>query len=362
MTDPDPAGLVRPHIRSLEPYVPGEQPQGGGWTKLNTNESPFGPSPGVKEALRRAVGDDLRRYPSPDAGPLRRRLAERHRCDPASVIVGNGSDELLALASRAFAAPPEGTIQYFVPSYSLYPVLAAIQDLRTRAVPLEPGFGIPGPGAWSEDAQLSLITTPNAPGGRYYPAEELAALCRRTRGVVVLDEAYADFAPGNAMRLALEEPNVLVARTFSKGWSLCALRIGYMVGHPALVGALHRIRDSYNVNGLAQRAALAALEDRDWYRERQAEVVRERRALALALGELGFEALPSAANFLLAAPPGAPAAQWLQRLRERRILVRWFDRAPVSGSLRITVGSPEENRRLLRAAEAVSRELGEGRE
>ena len=352
LTDPLPATRLRPRLQGLEPYVPGEQPEGADWIKLNTNENPHGPSPRVREAIRKAVGDNLRRYPSPDAGQLRRRLAARHGCDPDSIVVGNGSDELLALATRAFVEPPEGRIQYFTPSYSLYPVLAAIQGAGVRAVPLEEDFSLPREGAWRGDAALGFITTPNAPGGRVYAARELERFCRKTRGVVVLDEAYADFAPCHALELALRLDNVLVARTFSKGWSLCALRIGYMVGHPELIGALHRIRDSYNVNGLAQVAALSSLDDEAWYRERQQSVIEERERLGERLVAHGFEVLPSGTNFLLTAPPPGTgdACSWQARLREERILVRWFSVPGIERFLRITVGSPRENRRLLEAA------------
>ena len=264
---------VRPIVRRLRAYVPGEQPKVRGLVKLNTNENPYPPSPKVLRAVQSAVDARLRLYPNPTAEPLREKLAALHHCRPANIIVGNGSDELLALATRAFvepesACPPNppsrAVVQFFAPSYSLYPVLADIAGARRNPVPLAADFGLPTvaelkAGGWDFQAALTFITTPNAPSGRGYATAELEKLCRAQRGVVVLDEAYVDFARENAMALALRHPHVLVARTFSKAYSLCFQRIGYFVGHADLIAALQKIRDSYNVNGLGQIAALATL-------------------------------------------------------------------------------------------------------
>ncbi len=261
----------------MRPYVPGEQPKIRGLIKLNTNENPYPPSPRVLASVRAAVDARLRLYPNPTAQPLREALARLHRCSPDQVFVGNGSDECLALAVRAFVEPrrpgrPAGSdaraiVQYFTPSYSLYPVIADAQGADRRPVPLLPDFGLPPLGGlrrdrvWRADAALTFVTTPNAPSGRGYPTAELDALCRRHRGVVMLDEAYVDFASEHALALALEHSHVLVARTFSKAYALCFQRVGYVVGHRELIAALDTLRDSYNVNGLGQVAALATLRD-----------------------------------------------------------------------------------------------------
>ena len=393
--------LIRPLVRRLHPYVPGEQPKIKGLIKLNTNENPYPPSPKVLATVKAAVDARLRLYPNPTAQPLREKLARLHRCKPENIIIGNGSDELLALAVRAFVepqstlamtplsaafdslSPSEGEragvrgpffqtnlrarvrggeksiVQYFEPSYSLYPVLADIHGAAKNTVPLHPDFGLPAigqlkrGGQWDFRAALTFVTTPNAPGGRGYPTAELDLLCRAQQGVVVLDEAYVDFADEHALALALRHPHVLVARTFSKAYSLCFQRVGYFVGHPNLIAALDKIRDSYNVNGLGQIAALATLDNLAYYRANFRRIIATRQHLSRELTRLGFEVLPSQTNFILARPPKFPAEEWLKRLRARKILVRWFAHPSVREYLRITIGTPQEAAALVKAAESV---------
>ena len=206
---------------------------------------------------------------------------------------------------------------------------------------------------WDLHAALSLVTTPNAPSGRGYRTAELDALCRAQKGVVVLDEAYVDFARENALRLALKHPHVLVARTFSKAYSLCFQRVGYFVGHPALIAALDKIRDSYNVNGLGQIAALATLDHLPYYRANFRKIIATRERLGGKLAQLGFTVLPSQTNFILVRPPRFPAKAWLEKLRAKKILVRWFPYPSVKDYLRITIGTDAEARALLRASRAI---------
>jgi histidinol-phosphate aminotransferase len=371
--------LIRPLVRGLHAYVPGEQPKIKGLIKLNTNENPFPPSPKVLAAVKNAVDGRLRLYPNPTAQALREKLARLHGCKPENIIVGNGSDELLALATRAFVEPvgtrcsashfksglrgsaalPNETVQYFIPSYSLYPVLADIHGAKKNPVPLKPDFSLPGlmelkrGGIWQFDAALTFVTTPNAPSGRGYKTSELEKLCAAQRGVVVLDEAYVDFAEENALKLALKFPNVLVARTFSKAYSLCFQRVGYFVGHPGLIAALHKIRDSYNVNGLGQTAAVATLDDLKYYRANFKKIIATREWLSRELTKLGFRVFPSRTNFILAQPPLFPAEDWLLKLRGRKILVRWFNFPEVNNYLRITIGTAAEARELVKAAKAI---------
>jgi histidinol-phosphate aminotransferase len=375
----DSAALVRPLVQRLNPYVPGEQPKVKGLVKLNTNENPYGPSPKVLAALKGALDDRLRLYPNPNADVLRERLARHHGCKMEQIMVGNGSDELLALATRAFVDPSTTgamehynlypshgaakvslrTVQYFTPSYSLYPVLAAAHGAHKNPVPLQMDFSLPSVGdlrrgkLWDFGAALSFITTPNAPTGRGHSCDELEELIRAQERVVVLDEAYADFAAGHALDLALKYPHVMVFRTFSKAYSLCFQRIGYAIGHPELVAALLKTKDSYNVNGLAQAAAVATLDDLPYYRANIEKVKTTRSWLAGALGELGFTVLPSETNFLFVRPPQSSAEVWLQRLRERNVLVRWFDGLETRSFLRITVGRDAEARALVDAARRI---------
>lgn len=379
--------LVRPLVGKLHAYVPGEQPKMKGLIKLNTNENPYPPSPRVLKAVKAAVDGRLRLYPNPTAQLLREKLAKLHRCKPENIIIGNGSDELLALAVRAFVEPPprpgtsewrtrsgveaaqgprpeviRGTVQWFYPSYSLYPVLAQIHGCRINGRPLNPDFSLPlpeqlqnPPHFWAFDAGLTFITTPNAPTGRGYSTAALEKICRAQRGVVVLDEAYVDFAEENAMKLALKYPHVIVSRTFSKAYSLCFQRVGYFVGHPELIAGLDKIRDSYNVNGLGQVAALATLEDLDYYRANFRKIIATREELSRTLTKLGFRVLPSETNFILARPPLFPAGDWLQKLREKKILVRWFNQPEVKDFLRITIGTAAEAEALVRAAKTILR-------
>lgn len=362
--------LVRPLVERLQPYTPGEQPKIKGLTKLNTNENPYPPSPKVLQVVRAAVDGRLRLYPNPTAAPLRERLARLHRCGPENIIVGNGSDELLALATRCFLEPagrnglPSGkpsasTLQFLSPCYSLYPVLAAIHGARVNEVPLNSDFTLPGltdlrrGRKWDFRAALTFITTPNAPSGCGYRVAELETLCRAQKGVVVLDEAYVDFAREHALPLALQYPHVLVARTFSKAYSLCFQRVGYLVGHPTLIAALHKIRDSYNVNGLGQIAAIATLDELAYYRANFRRIIHTRERLISELSSVGFAVFPSQTNFILVRPPLVSAQKWLERLRARRILVRWFSQPAVRDYLRITVGSDAEADKLLAATRGI---------
>ena len=350
--------LIRPLVEKLHAYVPGEQPKIKGLIKLNTNENPYPPAPAVIRAVKAAVDSRLRLYPNPTAQALREKLARLHRCASENIIIGNGSDELLALATRAFVEPG-GVVQYFTPSYSLYPVLADIHGARRNAVPLRADFGLPTAAdlrrdkKWDFHAALTLITTPNAPTGRGYSCAELTALCRAQKGVVVLDEAYVDFARENALALALEFPHVLVARTFSKAYSLCFQRVGYFIGHRALIAALDKIRDSYNVNGLGQVAALATLEALPHYRRNFKTVIATRERLAARLTALGFVVLPSQTNFLFTKPPRFTARQWLQKLRGEKIIVRWFDHPQTRDYLRITIGTEAESMALVHTAKKI---------
>ncbi|MCL4787548.1 MAG: aminotransferase class I/II-fold pyridoxal phosphate-dependent enzyme [Verrucomicrobia bacterium] len=379
--------LIRPLVRSLHAYVPGEQPKIKGLIKLNTNENPYPPAPRVLRAVRAAVDGRLRLYPNPTAERLREKLARLHRCKPENIIVGNGSDELLALAVRCFVEPGVGqasrlspsrtgkletgatpvrrsskfTVQYFTPSYSLYPVLADIHGAVKNAVSLKPDFGLPAIAQlkrgtlWDFRAALTFVTTPSAPSGRGYSTRELDALCQAQRSVVVLDEAYVDFADDNAMSLARKHPHVIVSRTFSKAYSLCFQRVGYFVGNPELIAALHKIRDSYNVNGLGQIAAETTLEELPYYRANFRKIIATRERLRGELTQLGFKVLPSQTNFILAKPPRHSARDWLEKLRARRILVRWFSAREVKDYLRITIGTPAEADALMKAARAILR-------
>lgn len=361
-----PRKLIRPLIQRLQAYVPGEQPKIPGLIKLNTNENPYPPSPKVLAAVRAAVDGRLRLYPNPSASALRERLAKLHGCAPENLIIGNGSDELLALATRAFVEPAAKLksqisatqIQFFSPSYSLYPVLAKIAGAQCNAIPLNADFSLPALASlpqrgWNFKAALSFITTPNAPSGCGFSVTELDALCAKSRGVVVLDEAYVEFARENALALAMKYPHVIISRTFSKAYSLCFQRIGYFVGHPTLIAALDKVRDSYNVNGLGQVAALATLDDLPHYQRNFRRIVATREQVTRELTGLGWRVLPSQTNFILARPPRFSAKNWLAKLRAKQLLVRWFKYPKVRNYLRISIGSEPEMKQFVKAARQI---------
>ena len=344
--------LIRQSVVSLSSYTPGEQPAESGIIKLNTNENPYPPSPRVQEALREMNADRLRLYPDPVSVELRARIAEMHGCEASRVFAGNGSDEILALCSRAFVED-DGSIGYFVPSYSLYPVLADIRCVAKKPVPLGEAFDWRMPA--DDLSSLFFLANPNAPTGILYPKESVAEFCRRFRGVVLMDEAYVDFASANCVDLALTLPNVLVMRTLSKSYSLAGLRVGYAVGEGRLIEALFKLKDSYNLDAISQRLALAALRDPRHMQSNAARIKATRGRLTEALRGLGFQVCPSETNFLWVKPPVRAAREVFQRLKDERIFVRYFPGERTGDYLRITVGTDPEVDRLL---EAVGR-MGE---
>jgi histidinol-phosphate aminotransferase len=331
-------------------YVPGEQPSDLSVIKLNTNENPYPSTPRIRKILAGLNLDALRRYPDPLCRSLRQALADLHGCRPDQIFVGNGSDEILALCTRAFVED-RGTIGYFNPSYSLYPVLAAIRDVATWPVELDERFEWRLPQGYA--SSLFFLTNPNAPTGIQYPKATVRSFCRQFRGVAVLDEAYVDFAPEHCLDLALEFKNVLVLRSLSKAYSLAGLRVGYAVGAPPLIEALFKIKDSYNLSRLAQEIALAAVKDQPALRANVKKVIRTRGRLAAELAGLGFEVFPSATNFLWVKPPRLPARVLYQRLSARKILVRYFAGSRTGAYLRITVGADAQAAALLAALREI---------
>jgi histidinol-phosphate aminotransferase len=331
--------------------VPGEQPPDGeGWVKLNTNESPLPPSPKVIEAIRSAAGDDLRLYPSPTAAPAREAIARKFGLEPSQVIAGNGGDELIELCFRAFAGPGD-SVGFPTPTYPLFEPLCRLHDAAPSRHPTEQ-FGELPPSLGPDPAPLKFIVNPNSPTGALFEAREVEAVVVASSGVVAIDEAYVDFAPHSAIDLLGRHENVLLLRTFSKSYGLAGMRIGFALGTPDLVEALDAVKDSYNLDRLAIVAAAAAIADEAHHKKVVEEVVGNRRELTARLEELGFEVVPSAANFIFVRPP-KPAAGVVAALRERKILVRHYDREPIAGWIRITVGTRDQHTKLLTALKEV---------
>jgi histidinol-phosphate aminotransferase len=349
----------RAHLKAMQGYVAGEQPDPPA-IKLNTNENPYPPGPAVAHALRSLPLDMLRRYPDPLAGAFRARVARRHRLAPANVMAANGGDELIRLALTTFLDPGK-PLGLLMPSYGLYSVLAAIHGSPLAGVPLGQDWSVPGDTAerWNAaGAPLAIMTNPHAPSGTLASAAALHELALTFRGVLLVDEAYVDFVDPQigheTSTLVAACPNVLLLRTLSKGYSLAGLRLAYGLGAAELVAPmLSKTKDSYNVDAVAQAVGTAALEDVRTAPASWAAVRHERTALDLALTAIGLPCAPSQANFLLATVPADTrwhSAQNVYRsLMARRIFVRWFDEEGLRDKLRISIGTPEENRQLVEA-------------
>jgi histidinol-phosphate aminotransferase len=339
----------------LAAYTPGEQPSEHGIVKLNTNENPYPPSPKVRAALRSMDMDRLRRYPNPVSQELRAYIARMHGCKPSQVFAGNGSDEILALCTRAFVED-NGSIGYFEPSYSLYPVLADIRCAEKRPVELGCAFEWRMPANYR--CSLFFLANPNAPTGILYPRDTVAEFCRKFRGLVLVDEAYVDFSSANCMGLARELPNVLVMRTLSKSYSLAGLRVGYVVGADPLIQALFKLKDSYNLDAISQRLALAALKDRAYMLANVRRIKATRQRLTKALRDRGWKVYPSETNFLWARPARTTAKTLFEALRRQLIFVRYFAGKRTGACIRITVGTDAQVDRLI---EAVATMDGKGK-
>jgi histidinol-phosphate aminotransferase len=345
--------LFRNNVEAMIPYVPGEQPAPGDRViKLNTNENPYPPSPNVAEAVKAELdgnGSRLRLYSDPVALEFRKAASESTGFPIEQILAGNGSDELLALIVRAVVEPGD-VIAYPYPTYVLYETLAQAQGAHTHEVEFPRDFSLPRE-LFGISAKLVFVASPNSPSGTTYPASQLAALARSVpAAMVVVDEAYADFADENALDLARELPNVVVLRTLSKSYSLAGMRLGLLFGAPSIVSGIAKVKDSYNLDRLAVAAGAAALRDGATMRENVAKIRRTRERLSGELRAMGFDVLPSSANFVFARLESAERARATYRaLRDRKILVRYFDRPLLSDGLRITVGTDEEISTLLEA-------------
>ncbi len=347
---------LRRNIAEMAGYVPGYQPEDeSAWIKLNTNENPYPPSPKVFEAIRAELGNEggsLRKYPDAASRKAREAAARLYGFDPEWIVMANGSDEVLNSLIRAFAGEGE-EIAYVHPSYSYYATLAEVQGAKVRT------FGLTEKHALKDfperyDGKLFFLTNPNAPLGILFPRPFVEELAQRVAGVLVVDEAYVDFADEHSLELVHKFDNVVVTRTFSKSYALAGMRLGLAIARPAVIDALDKIRDHYNLDRLAQVAAVAALRDQDYLRRRTGEIRDTRDWFALELRLLGWEVLPSQGNFLFASPPDRNGKKAYDHLFARRILVRFFADPAMAHGLRISIGTRQE----MEATLAALRELG----
>ncbi|MFL5240985.1 MAG: histidinol-phosphate transaminase [Gemmataceae bacterium] len=332
--------FVRPNVRAMAGYVPGEQPRGGAYIKLNTNENPYPPSPRVFEAIQSALtGDCLRKYPDPLGNTFRQAAARVHQVDPECILIGNGSDDILTIVTRAFV-PEGGLVVSMTPSYILYRTLADLQNARFQALPYTSNWGLPRP--WPVyNAHLTFLTSPNSPSGTALASAEVESLIQEASGPVVLDEAYAAFADSDNLALA-KHPHVIVARSMSKAYSLAGMRFGYAVADAALVRELVKVKDSYNCDVLSLAAATAAIEDEPYLQATRAKVLATRARMAVELTRLGFDVCPSQANFLWCRRADRPVKPIYEELKLRMILVRYMNYEGYGDGLRISVGSDSE--------------------
>tara|TARA_R110001592_G_scaffold38609_1_gene127256 strand:+ start:102264 stop:103322 length:1059 start_codon:yes stop_codon:yes gene_type:complete len=338
-------------VTTLTPYVPGEQPQLSNLVKLNTNEHPYPPAPGVLQAISAVDGDSLRRYPDPESVALRAAFAQRNGLQPEQVFVGNGSDEVLAHTFQALFRHQQPLLFPDI-TYSFYPVWCELYQLPWQAVPLQADFTV-DPADYRRDNGGIIIPNPNAPTGVLMGLESIRAILRQNPdSVVVIDEAYIDFGGESAVALIPEFDNLLVVQTMSKSWALAGLRVGVAMGSAELIEGLQRVKNSFNsypLGVLAQHAALAALADEAYFDAACRRVVASRERLSSAMANLGFEVLPSAANFIMASHNGKPAREVFEELRNRGIIVRYFDRPRIDGYLRISIGTDQQCDALLAA-------------
>ena len=348
------AQYFRPNIDALVGYVPGEQPLDDGIIKLNTNENPYPPSPKVYAALRKAINPTLRLYPEPLSGSLRAAAASAYGIKPENIIAGNGSDELLSILLRCFVGPQD-KVAFPVPTYSLYDTLVKIQDAVVARVNFAEDFSIPETLA-GQNAALTFLCNPNAPSGTLVSLSEIAKLAGAVPGILVVDEAYVDFAAtegASAIPLIRQIPNLVVLRTFSKSFSLAGMRVGLAFASEAIIAGMMKVKDSYNLDRLSLVAVTAALQDMAWMGRNSQRIQRSRMRLSAALKRLGFQVYPSHANFVLARKPEHNLQTVYRQLKQKKIFVRYFDTPGLQDCLRITVGTPKEINALIAALAAL---------
>ena len=340
-----------PVVKSLSPYVPGEQPRQGGLIKLNTNENPYPPSRRVQAAIA-AAAERLRLYPDPRATALREAIAARYQVAPDEVFVGNGSDEVLAHAFPALLKH-QGPLLFPDITYSFYPVYCRLYGVACETVALDSAMRVQI-ADYRRPCSAILLANPNVPTGIALPRAAIEALlAEHADQLVVIDEAYVDFGAESAVPLVARHDNLLVVQTLSKSRALAGLRVGFAVGQRPLIEALERVKDSFNsypIDCLAMAGAVAAIEDDAWFDETRRRIIASRETLARGLAGLGFEVLPSHANFVFARHPAHSGAGLFAGLRERGVLVRHFQKPRIEDFVRITVGTDEECARLLELA------------
>jgi histidinol-phosphate aminotransferase len=344
-------GFFRENIENAKGYEPGFQPSEMDVVKLNTNENPYPPSPKVMKVLAEMNAEQLRRYPDPVGDAFLQAAAEVNGVSANNIMCCNGGDELLTIAFRAFC-DEDRPVAYPVPTYSLYPVLASLQNCRATEVPFDGEFNLP-PKLLRADAALTIVCNPNAPSGTFTGIDEMASLADELAGVLLIDEAYVDFAEENCAALVKDFDNVVILRSMSKGYGLAGMRFGYAIAQPDLIEGFLKVKDSYNVSAIAIAVATAAINDQKYFKENVEKVKKDRAALTAQLRTLKFKVAESHSNFILAESKKCKAGEIYDKLVQRNIYVRFFDLPGLSNKLRITVGTSEQNEKLILALEEI---------
>ncbi len=335
-------------FEKLSPYVPGEQPSEENFIKLNTNENPFPPPGKVLGAIKKKIDGSIRRYPDPVAKNLRKTIGKHYGFNAEWVFVGNGSDEILRLCLTAFSSEKD-SIVFPYPSYPLYEILSTILDRKPIRINLKSDFSIPEDFIHRYTDCMKIIANPDSPSGYFHPVSQIREIAKKLRHVLVIDEAYVDFAENNCLGLVRKFENIIVVRTFSKSFSLAGLRIGYCFGNPYLISALLKIKDSYNINVISQIAGIEAIKHYNSVKENCRKIINNRLYLGKELEKMGFYVFPSSANFILVKPSHMKAKNLYEMLKNKKILVRYFNTSELKDYLRITVGSMKEIRTLISA-------------
>ena len=343
-------------VKNIKPYVPGEQPKDRKYIKLNTNENPYPPSPRAIEAIKNAADDTLRLYPDPSGDDLRDAIACAFGLKRENVFIGNGSDELLAFCFPAFFEPSGLPVLFADVTYSFYPVYGEFFRTPYRLIESDDEFNVPVEGYLRENGGI-IIANPNAPSGRGVALADIEnILGQNEQSVVILDEAYVDFGGDSAVGLINRYPNLLVIRTLSKSYSLAGLRVGFALGNKDLIEGIIRVKDSinsYTVDRLAQAGAKEAMKDDAYFQETRSKIIRTRQRVSARLAKMGFKVIPSQANFVFVSSPQCPGRVLFQELREKGILVRYFDKPKIDNFLRVTIGTDEEMDRFLSAVAVI---------
>lgn len=347
-------------VRRLQPYVPGEQPRDRKYIKLNTNENPYSPSSKVLEAIKAAADDSLKLYPDPTCDVLLEAAAEYYKVGKECIFAGNGSDEVLAFAFMAFFDPGRQVLFPDI-TYTFYPVYTSLFGLDYRTIPVRNDFSIPVEEFYNSPGGV-ILANPNAPTGRFMPSESVISILENNRDtVVIVDEAYIDFGGESAVKLVNAWPNLLVIHTFSKYRSLAGMRLGFAIGHPDLITALNRVKNSFNsytLDRLAIAAGAEAFRDNEYYNEKNGMVIKTRKRFSAELEKLGFEVPDSVANFVFVSHPEVSALDIFTGLKVRGILVRYFNKPKINNCLRISIGTDVEMDCVINALRGILNQAG----